>query len=500
MDKRNLISLLALSSAILALSSEAGGIEAIKALKIEHAVTQVVHVISPVMVDQNGNEHHNLPPRTIVKTRLNPVKGSEINIEIWLPEAESWNRKFVGLGNGGAAGGINPVGFLGAIKQGFAVATTDMGTAPDANSGIGNHEVWKDFGFRSTHLMTVTAKLIIQTFYGKGPEFSYFVGNSTGGQQALQEAQCYPEDYDGIVAGVPAHCRTPLHAYFLWNHQILEGCPFTPEQERNVITAANEYMAKRETPQFAGQFISDPRCTDKDIEAVIKLALSKDSSLTAKHANALRRLFGGPRHAITGEQIFDGIPLGSAFGPARGNLYLFNWVFGANQDLTKLNFGQDFDTYTMALGQDLNANNPDLQAFEERGGKLLLFSGTTDSCVPYHATLDYYEQVIESFGSLEKVQQFCRFYLIPGKDHGGGGPGANRLPDFLSLMINWREKGTAPDVINCQRYEDEKLVFHIPVYPYPQKTIWNSQTQTFEAAVGIRGGVSRIVPPFPPKK
>src|SRR5205085_11922278 len=133
-------------------------------------------------------------------------------------------------------------------------------------------EVWKDFGFRATHLMTVAGKQVVRAYYSKEPELSYFNGGSTGGQQALQEAQRYPDDYDGIAAAVPAHCRTPLHAYFLWNDQILHRTPFTKEQEEHVIAAGNEYRAAREIPLAAGKFVSDPRCDARDIEAVIALA------------------------------------------------------------------------------------------------------------------------------------------------------------------------------------------------------------------------------------
>ena len=210
--------------------------------------------------------------RTIVKLVLNPAEGSNINVEVWLPDTERWNARFLGLGNGGAAGRISPKGLERASSEGYAVASTDMGTAPNADSGIGNPEVWKDFGYRATHLMTVVAKKIVRAHYGKAPEYSYFSGGSTGGQQALQEAQRYPEDYDGIVAAVAAHCRTPLHAYFLWNEQILKKTPFTKPQDATIIAAANEIMATREIPVSAGRFVSDPRCTIQDIEAVIALA------------------------------------------------------------------------------------------------------------------------------------------------------------------------------------------------------------------------------------
>ncbi|MBN8418786.1 MAG: tannase/feruloyl esterase family alpha/beta hydrolase [Verrucomicrobia bacterium] len=437
-----------------------------------------------------------LPPHTVVQLILNPAKDSNINVEIWLPEASAWNHRFIGLGNGGAAGRINSGSLAGPMARGYAVATTDMGTSPNSDSGIGKPDVWKDFGYRATHLMTLCAKQVITAYYGASPEYSYFNGGSTGGQQALQEAQRYPEDYDGIVANVPAHCRTPLHAYFLWNEQIFHQCPFTATQEENIIAAGNEYMASREIPQTAGKMVSDPRCVDYDIEAVIAIAQKKDPTLTEKHAEALRKLFGGPNHAITGERIFDGIPFGSSFKIAHGHLYLFQWVFGKDKDLQSLDFGKDIDTYTAALGPYLNAENPDLTPFEKRGGKLIMISGSADSCVPYHATLDYYERVIEHFGSLEKAASFCKFYIVPGMSHGPG-PGINKLPDMLNLVMNWREKGDAPHTLSAQRIVDGKTELDMPLYPYPEKTTWDSGA--FKPVTGPRGGVDRVAERFRPQ-
>eukprot|EP01031_Cornospumella_fuschlensis_P013912 gene13912-16997_t len=207
------------------------------------------------------------------------------------------------------------------------------------------------------------------------------------------------------------------------------------------MLAGNEYMAAREVPMTAGKLVSDPRCEMKDIEAVIALARKKDATLTEAHVEALRKLFDGPRHAVTGERIFCGIPFGSSFDIAHGHLYLFRWVFGVGKDTNEIDFGKDIDTYTAALGPYLNAENADLRAFEKRGGKLLMISGSADSVVPYHATLDYYERVVEQCGSLEKAQSFVRFYVIPGMSHGPG-PGINELPNMLDLVMQWREKGT----------------------------------------------------------
>jgi feruloyl esterase len=371
-----------------------------------------------------------------------------------------------------------------------------MGTAPNQDSGVGNPEVWKDFGFRATHLMTVVAKQVISAYYGKLPEHSYFVGGSTGGQQSLQEAQRYPEDYDGIIANIPAHCRTPLHAYFLWNEQILHKCPFTESQQKNIIRAGNDFMASREIQQTAGKLVSDPRCSPSDIAAVIARARELDQTLTDAHAQALEKLFGGPTHAITGERIFCGIPFGSSFDIAHGNLYLFKWVFGADKDLMSIDFGKDIDTYTAALGPYLNADNPNLDPFRKRGGKLIMISGSADSCVPYHASLDYYERVAERIGSLDETRAFLRLFIIPGMSHGPG-PGINRLPNMLDAVISWREKGTAPDSIKGQRIVDGKTELDLPLYPYPSKTGWASDSG-FKPIDGPRRGVDRIAGRFLP--
>ncbi len=456
----------------------------LRALKINAAT------ITHVERDPSGT-------RTVVKLVLNPAKGSNINVEVWLPDAENWNARFLGLGNGGAAGKINSGSLSSQSGAGYAVATTDMGTAPNSDSGVGNPEVWKDFGFRATHLMTVAAKQVVRAHYGKDPEFSYFSGGSTGGQQALQEAQRYPEDYDGIAAAVPAHCRTPLHAYFLWNDQILKKCPFTKSQDASVIAAANEFMASREVPVAAGKFVSDPRCTAQDIEAVITLARKKDATLTDEHAAALRKLFDGPRHAVTGERIFNGIPLGSSIESAHGHLYLFKWVFGAEKNLDDINFGTDIDTYTAALAPYLNAENPDLSAFEKRGGKLIMTLGTADSVVPYHASLDYYERVIERLGGLEKVQSFFRFYLVPGLAHGGG-PGINQPPNLLETVRAWRENGTTPFALPGRHVEKDHAPWEMPLYPYPTRTGWDAATSTFQPVDGPRRGVERVAERFRP--
>lgn len=467
-------------------------------MKIENgAVTLVERQETPTVTLSDGRVVEDVPPRTVVRLTLKPAERSNIQVEVWLPDPPSWNGRFLGSGNGGSAGSIGAGGLAWPVQGGYAVASTDMGTAPNELSGAGNEEVWKDFGYRATHLMTVAAKQVVEAFYGRKPEFSYFNGGSTGGQQALQEAQRYPEDYDGILAAIPAHCRTPLHAYFLWNEQILRDCPFSEEQEAHVIAAGFEYMAPREIPAAAGKFVSDPRGTSADIEAVIALARKNDASLTDRHAAALRKLFTGPVHEVTGERIFGGVPFGSSLFKATGHLYLFKWVFGAERDPHTLNFGADIDMYTAALGPHLNAENPDLSAFRQRGGKLILTTGSADSVVPFHATIDYYERVIEHAGGLETARSFCKLYVIPGMAHGNG-PGINNPPGLLKTMREWRENGVAPKAIVGKRVVDGVTTLEMPIYPYPTKTGWDPATSQFVPVEGPRGGVERVAERFRP--
>lgn len=442
---------------------------------------------TPTFESPNAPPLGDLPPRTVVRLRLHPAPGSSIVVEVWLPDAARWNGRLLALGNGGAAGGINTRGLAEASYGGYVVATTDLGTAPNAASGNANPEVWRDFGHRATHLMTVAAKQLIRAAYGRDAEFAYFVGGSTGGQQAMQEAQRHPEDYDGIVARVPAHCRAPLHAYFLWNHQILARCPFSEAQKKQVIAAANTHAEARETAQTAGRVVSDPRCTPADVEAVIALARANDSTLGEAHAEALRKLFDGPRHALTGERIFGGVPLGSSWDNAVGNLYLFDWALGAGQDPLRLDFAADIDRYLAALGPDLNAEDDDLSRFRDRSGRLLMVSGSADACVPYHATLDYYERVCARVGSLEATAEFCRFFIVPGMGHGADGPGITHLPDLLAAVVAWREQGVAPGPLHCRREIAGATEMELSVPPYPAR---------LDGSVGPRGGVERVAERF----
>ncbi|MDF3128560.1 tannase/feruloyl esterase family alpha/beta hydrolase [Kiritimatiellaeota bacterium B1221] len=445
-------------------------------------------------VSADGTRVIDLPPRRVVNYHLSPAPGSDIVVELWLPETSHWNGCFLGCGNGGAAGSIHPGRLAGRMKEGYAVAQTDMGTAAGPECGDGNPEIWKDFGGRATELMTLTAQRITEACYQRPADHSYFMGGSTGGQQALQLVQRHPDLYDGVIAELPAHCRTPLHAYFLWNYQILTRCPFSETQEEAAIQAAYEFFADREPFPEIMTAVSDPRCSDEEIEAVIALAAKRDASIGLRHQEALRQLFAGPTHPETGERIFPGVPPGCRFLTAQSYQYPFQWVFGRDCDLMGLNFAEDMDTYTRALAPWLNAENPDLQAFKDRGGVLLITSGSADAIVPYPATLDYVERIMDLNVSPETFNGFCRYFLIPGKAHGADGPGLNRTEDTLPLIREWREQGTPPDSLHCFREEQGQVQYEMELTPYPNiQLTYRGETRRVS---GQRGGVPRISPRY----
>lgn len=398
---------------------------------------------------------------------LSPAPGSCVRVEVALPPPERWDGRLVGIGNGGGGGWL-PSKELGAhLRRGRATTTTDLGTKRDpARAGIGNPEVWRDFGHRATHLAMRAGRALAAAAYGRTPRFVYFLGGSTGGQQALSLAQRHPEDCDAILSAVPANARVALHAYFLWNWQALHRADgsllFAQAQEKAWQEAALAAFAPEEPLERArGRFASDPRWTPSRLEAALRGAARRDPSLSPAHLDALRRLAEGPRHALTGRRIHGGLPPGGPFAPSCGNLYLFNWVFGADFDPAQFDFGADFDRYAAALAPDLDAESADLDAFRARGGKLLVYSGTSDSCVPWHATAAWYGRVAARYG-LDATRDFCRYYLLPGREHMGG-PGVQTIRDEFALLSRWREKGVGTEPVGHGMVPP---AFDLPLPPY----------------------------------
>ncbi len=361
----------------------------------------------------------NLPAFCRVSAALRPTPDSNINVEVWLPQGTAWNGRFVGTGNGGYAGAINYAELAGALQLGFAVANTDMGTAPstglDGKPIIGHPERWIDWGYRSTHLMTVAAKRVVQAFYGSVAAYSYFAGCSTGGGQALHEAQQFPDDYDGILAGAPAENRTHLHTEIIWPYVVSHRTPdslIPPDKTQLITNAVLAACAAQSGGLPSDRYLTEPRACRWDPEQLLCQDGANDTSqcLTPAQVDTARMLYDGPRDPRTGHLIYPGVPRGSESGstfdwaalqglspalPATEPLFdaLFYWAFGPNWDWRSFDFDRNVFQLDDVLARILNANNPDLTRFRAHGGKLLGFHGWADALVPPQDFVNYYLRV-----------------------------------------------------------------------------------------------------------
>lgn len=441
---------------------------------------------------------HLLPDHVKVSVECTPETGSFIRIEVWLP-TENWNGDFMGTGNGGAAGALIPLMMQGPLGLGYAVANTDMGTSAGPDCGIGNKAVWKDFGYRATHLMTLAAKELIERFYGVPPKYSYFSGGSTGGQQGLMEAQRYPEDYDGILAGAPAHDRTNLHIGFIWDWLALnasEKSRFTKENAAQVVKTILKKCGDAGGRREEDAFLYHPdriRMTEDVLEG---------AGLCPEQTSALMKVYRGPFNPRTSEPIYPAMvmPGSEACGLglaersdeesfARDFFYLFRWMFGADFDFKKFDFDRDVAKIHQELDQYLNATSPDLTAFRNRGGKLLIIHGTADPIIPYTGSIQYYEAVRREMGN---VDNFFRLFLAPGMEHMSGGPGVQDImfgfpatpkdsKHLATLALkDWVEEGIAPDCLYPVAFRDGNVMngflddtyaYERPIYPYPKSDL-----------------------------
>ena len=419
-----------------------------------------------------------------------PGKRSYLRTEIYLPLPENWNGCFLGQGIGGIGGYIPEPQLKYNVARGYATAASDLGTSKGRFSGVRNRDVWKDFGWRGNHHMTVTAKAILEAFYGRKENYAYFVGGSTGGQQGFSLAQRFPLDYSGIVAGVPAHDRVALHTYFLWNYNHLRtktGKPlFTREEIAAITSHATAYAQSKGDGVKGDTFVTYPKGDDKTITELVLYIQSK-MELSNAQSKALYDIYRGPRNPRTDKPIFGGMPLGSennfhgmliCHEEICPNDYPFIWAFGKDYDESTFDFDGDYAKLRKALCEDLDANNPDLTPFCEAGGKLLIQSGAADSCVPFHATVKYLREVEQLLGK-EKTDSFLRYYLYPGKGHSIEGAGCNRwyggtftdgsdatAHDELSLLRLWVEKGIAPNKMTAARVVEDAVEFTRLVSPF----------------------------------
>jgi feruloyl esterase len=417
-----------------------------------------------------------------------PVPDSAIGFEVWLPLA--WHGRLVMFGNGGYSSAIDFASMGRLLSEGYVTVGTDTGhTGDDPDvfvQGAANPEIIVDWGHRAVHESVVNAKRVVRAFTGTGPRYSYFVGCSTGGHQALMEVQRYPDDFDGVVAGAPGNNRIDLNAGFLWqflsNHNENDNSrQIIPASKLALLTdTAVRRCRGRDGGLPTDQFLTDPRRCSFDPGVLRCRAGDQPTCLTGEQVTAARRMYSGARDSLTGQQVYPGWPLGSESGwhgywgttsPARANFWRY-WVFGdPDWNWWEFDYHRDLAYAHRKLGGIIDATDPDLRPFQRSGGRLLMYQGWADPVVSAHDTVDYYRQVVEAVGGPRRTQEFARLFLVPGMTHCGGGPGPNTL-DTLTPVIRWVEQGRAPTGITATKYVDDDpaqgVALTRTVHPYPR--------------------------------
>ncbi|HXI90590.1 MAG TPA: tannase/feruloyl esterase family alpha/beta hydrolase [Blastocatellia bacterium] len=457
-----------------------------------------------------------LPAFCRVTGVIKPTADSDIRFEVWMPST-GWNGKFQGIGNGGFAGTITQPALAAAVSRGYAAASTDTGhTTTDATWALGHPEKIVDYGNRAIHEMTEKAKSIVSAFYGNGPKRSYFASCSNGGRQALMEAQRYPNDYDGLIAGAPANYFTHILTGFAWNLQATLNDPasYIPASKLKAVeTAALAACDARDG--VTDGVIDDPTKCSFDPSVLLCKGADSEACLTEKQIVAIKKIYAGPRTS-TGEQIIPGFVPGGETGPGgwlawitgagsnKGLQFFFATQTFANMiynnpawDFKTFNLDKDSKLADEKLASSLNATDPNLKAFKARGGKLILYHGWSDAALPPVNTINYFQSVVSKMGQRD-AGSFIRLFMVPGMQHCGGGPGPNSFGavvtsgqsdaqhDMSIALERWVEEGAAPDQIIASKRQgiDAKspITRTRPLCPYPQVARYKGTGSTDDAS------------------
>ena len=438
--------------------------------------------------------YKSLPAFCRVAATARPTSDSDIKFEVWMP-VENWNGKFEGTGNGGWLGAIIYPALADGLRRGYAVANTDTGHVSgvmDGSWALGHPEKLIDFAYRAVHEMTVEGKAIAAAFYGKKAARAYWVGCSSGGKQGLKEAQRFPDDYDGIVAGAPANYWTHLTAATVWVglQALKDKASYIPKEKYAVIHKA-AIEACDAIDGIKDGVIDDPRKCHFDPKVIECKGADGPDCLTAAQVETARKVYG-PATAPDGTQFFPGLEPGSEL--------VWGFMMGGPEPSR---IGSDYYTYilhkdpkwnprTMDFNKEvaeadkldrgiINATNPDLSKFKAHGGKLIMYHGWADALIVPENSINYYQSVVEAMGGARKTEDFFRLFMVPGMGHCGGGEGPCNF-DALSALEQWVENGKPPDRIVASHSTAGRVDRTRPLCAYPRVAKYKGSGSTDDAA------------------
>ena len=456
-------------------------------------------------------DYSRLPAFCRVAGTIRATAESDIRFELWLPE--TWNGKFMQTGNGGAAGAIVHDSLVDPLLRGYAVANTDTG-----HQGAGGDFAWAsnpqkliDYQYRAVHELTVVGKALTAKRYGRPADRSYFVGCSTGGRQGLKEAQRYPEDYDGIVAGAPAS-----------NWSALMALSVTIQRNMGAGGLGADKLGLLKEAAIAA-CDADDGVTDRVITSTATCAFDPASlqcaagatgqCLSPSEVAAAQRIYAGVVDG-RGQVVMPGTgpgsePLWAAYASpqfAIGTNYFRNVVAkDASWDPAAFDVDRDVARAEAVDNGAAKAMEPDLSQFVDRGGKLIAYHGTTDGLIPYQNSVNYHESVLDEFGQ-RKTDESVKLYLVPGMDHCSGGEGAF-VVDWLTPLERWVENDEEPGALRAEHPGGVPFAapgappprpsepFTRPVCPYPQVPTFRGTSAVANAA-----SFECVAPEGPPRR
>lgn len=473
-----------------------------------------------------------------INSRISAVDGLPyaIGFHLRLPDPGIWNQRFYFQGGGGTDGTLGDAGIAnGVLAMGYAVVSTDAGhdntidydPSAGGTAGFGvDPQARIDYGYNAVDQVTQTAKSIINSYYGNNILYSYFVGCSNGGRQAMVASQRFPNYFNGIVAGDPGFDLPKAAVAEAWNEQALaplatelstEGEPYLPNtfSATDLALASNAILAACDALDGLVDGIVDnyPACTNDrvypQLKAIQCTGPKTSTCLSAGQIEALKIIYAGPHNShwkplYTDWQWDPGIsgPLSLTLWdlgtPAPPNTPLVNNalnltlgggalplifvtppaitpVTGLEAYIFDFNFDTDapkiFETsgiYTESSMEFMTARSTDLQPFKEQGGKLIIYEGNSDGVFSPHDIIRWYNAMnIEMDG---KAENFARLFMVPGMGHCGTGPGTTTF-DTLTPLVNWVEKGIAPDSIIATAPAGTPWPGRTrPLCPYPKQT------------------------------
>jgi feruloyl esterase len=430
---------------------------------------------------RGGNPFKDLPPFCRVAATLTPTSDSDIKVEVWLP-ASGWNGKYQAVGNGGWAGVISYPAMAEAVKRGYATSSTDTGhVGGNGTFALGHPEKFIDFAWRSEHEMTVKAKAIVAAFYGNPPKYSYWNGCSTGGRQGLAEAQRFPDDFDGIIAGAQANPRTHLNAWQLsiGKAALSDPAAFIPPEKYPLIHKAVLDQCDAIDGVKDG-LLNDPTKCHFDPKGL--------DFLTPRQIETVRTILS-PAKTSKGGEIFPGYVPGAELGwgglvggpePTATAIDQYKYVVFRNPQWDWRTFDLDRDVAIADKVDNgtINATNANIKPFVAHGGKLLMYHGWSDPLVGPLTSVNYYKSVMKALG---RIDDSVRLFMVPGMGHCGGGEGPNTF-DMLSALEQWVERAKTPDQIVASHSTGGKVDRTRPLCPYPQVATYNGAGSIDEAA------------------